>query len=263
MKKCFLSLSFDDGRLDNYENAYQIMKKYNIKGTFHIITGFTDNSIKIQKIDPASSVISKEKMNEMKKDGNEISSHSNDHGINTYEIKKSIKKLKKWKFGEKFGFSIPRSNEKIYEDSEFLDLVKNKELLYVRTGKNTSKLTFIKKVNYVLYNLTGIQFFYNNYNKININVLKKFNKYRIYSIPIHKNDNVKTIKKFIKKYEDKDVYIVLMFHSIIDYNSKNDIKTKWVWDKSMFNSLCAFLKDEEINVLTIDEAIKIIERINT
>jgi len=33
-------LSFDDGYEDNYTNAYPILKKYNLKATIFIVTGF-------------------------------------------------------------------------------------------------------------------------------------------------------------------------------------------------------------------------------
>ena len=36
-------ITFDDGYIDNYENAFPILKENNIKATFFIITTFVDN----------------------------------------------------------------------------------------------------------------------------------------------------------------------------------------------------------------------------
>ena len=33
-------ITFDDGYVDNYENAYPILKKYNLRGTFFVVTDF-------------------------------------------------------------------------------------------------------------------------------------------------------------------------------------------------------------------------------
>lgn len=260
MKKCLVSLSFDDGRLDNYINAFPIMQKYNLTGSFHIVTGFVDNTIMIEGINPTNMVLSKANLVEMLKAGNEISSHSNNHYVTIDEIKTSLIKLQSWNFGDLFGFSIPHSDENIYKLPEFKEIIENNELLYVRTGKNISKLTLLKKIWYIFYNFTGLQIFYNNYNKININCLDDFNKYKIVSIPIHNKDRVETIKKFIKKYENKSVYIVLMFHSIGDYKNNNKKELRWAWQNEKFTSLCAFLKEEQIKVLPIKDAVFYIER---
>lgn len=62
-------LTFDDGYDDNYKDALPVMKKYNMVGTFFIITG---------KIG-ASEYMNEDQLKEIVKAGNELGSHSVSH----------------------------------------------------------------------------------------------------------------------------------------------------------------------------------------
>ncbi|MEI7603503.1 MAG: polysaccharide deacetylase family protein [bacterium] len=62
-------ISFDDGYDNNYINAYPIMKKYNQKGSFAIITGYVGNP----------GYMSWDNIKELKNNGNEIISHTVSH----------------------------------------------------------------------------------------------------------------------------------------------------------------------------------------
>jgi len=67
--KKLVILTFDDGYDDNFNYAFDLMKKYNATGTFFIITN------KIGK----SEYMSEEQIKELAKAGNEIGSHSVSH----------------------------------------------------------------------------------------------------------------------------------------------------------------------------------------
>ena len=43
-KKLYVSLSFDDGRIDNYTNVLPILEKYKLNATKHIISGYIDGT---------------------------------------------------------------------------------------------------------------------------------------------------------------------------------------------------------------------------
>lgn len=47
MKKAIVTLSFDDGRIDNYRVAKEILLPNNIPATINIATGYIDGSLKI------------------------------------------------------------------------------------------------------------------------------------------------------------------------------------------------------------------------
>jgi peptidoglycan/xylan/chitin deacetylase (PgdA/CDA1 family) len=63
-------LTFDDGYLDDYKNAFPILKKYGMKGVFFIISKFPDN-------DPNYATWAQ--LKEMSDNGQEIASHSVTH----------------------------------------------------------------------------------------------------------------------------------------------------------------------------------------
>ncbi|ATD54488.1 polysaccharide deacetylase family protein [Clostridium chauvoei] len=65
-----VAITFDDGYVDNYTNAYRILKKYDMKATFFIITDNTDK-------DPA--YMSLNMLKEMKESGMAIESHTANH----------------------------------------------------------------------------------------------------------------------------------------------------------------------------------------
>ena len=45
MEKALIAFSFDDGRMDNYTNAYPILKKYHLPATFNITSGYIQQTI--------------------------------------------------------------------------------------------------------------------------------------------------------------------------------------------------------------------------
>lgn len=63
-------LTFDDGYLDNYENAFSILKKYDFTGTFFLITNYNG-------VNPG--YMTKEQIGEMKEAGMEFGSHTLSH----------------------------------------------------------------------------------------------------------------------------------------------------------------------------------------
>lgn len=64
-------ISFDDGYLDNYENAFPIMQDYGMKGTFFVITEFIDEG--------REGYMTWDMVKEMSEAGMRIESHSKTH----------------------------------------------------------------------------------------------------------------------------------------------------------------------------------------
>ena len=95
MRKLTVTLSFDDGRLDTYTNAYRIMKKYNLYGTIHVITGYVDGSF-TRQLSGSDNALTIENLIEMENTGWEISSHGDQHITEKKDFLQSIEKLKKW-----------------------------------------------------------------------------------------------------------------------------------------------------------------------
>lgn len=64
-------ITFDDGYLDNYENAFPILQEYGFKGTFFVITEFIDSG--------REGYMNWEMLEEMSRAGHRIESHSRTH----------------------------------------------------------------------------------------------------------------------------------------------------------------------------------------
>lgn len=81
-----VAITFDDGYVDNYTDAYRILKKYNMKGTFFVIGDC---------IGQANIYLTMDMLKEMKKNGMAIESHTLNHlvlkGLSKEEKIKSIK----------------------------------------------------------------------------------------------------------------------------------------------------------------------------
>lgn len=63
-------VTFDDGYADNYTEAFPILKKHNLKGTFFIITDYVDQD---------SYYMSSDMLKEMNQAGMEIENHTSNH----------------------------------------------------------------------------------------------------------------------------------------------------------------------------------------
>jgi peptidoglycan/xylan/chitin deacetylase (PgdA/CDA1 family) len=64
-------LTFDDGYMDNYQNAFPVLKKYGFKGVFFVITDFVTNRYK--------GYMTWKELKEMADAGMAIESHSRNH----------------------------------------------------------------------------------------------------------------------------------------------------------------------------------------
>ena len=243
-------LSFDDGRIDSYSNAYKVLLLNNLKASFHVTTGFIDQTFITDSFGVNRAPLTVDNIVEMTNHDMEISSHSDRHIMDVDDFKVSIDKLRKWGIKkDKIGFSIPNSKCSKEELNAFIENNK-KDLLYVRVGRNPKCYSFCGKVNYSLYKVFKFNCFYNRFNKFNL--LKEIDNNSIYSVVVKKHIKASSIIKFINKYKNTNYSLVLMFHSIVD--NPND---KWEWSKNKFDKLCSYLANEKsINVLTLEELVK-------
>ena len=225
--------SFDDGRDDAYI-AFQILKKYHLKGSFHITTGFVDGTFKTDDFGINRKPISIKQLKEMNESGMDISSHGDRHIMEKDDFRVSYEKLNKFGIrSKKVGFSVPNSNCSQSETELFISY--NKDILsYIRKGRSKKCYSFLSKMNYILYHLTHFQFFYNNFNKHNI--MKKVCKFSLNSMVVLSDSKSKNIINFIKKYDNQNNILILMFHSICDAPSN-----KWEYSLVEFEKICSYV----------------------
>ncbi len=80
-KEPALVITFDDGYEDNFENAFQLLKKYELKATIFVVTGFINREVELIKRS-GWGPMSWEQIKTMDKSSYiEIGAHSNTHHI--------------------------------------------------------------------------------------------------------------------------------------------------------------------------------------
>ena len=73
-------ITFDDGYVDNYTHAYPILKKYNLKATIFVVTGF---------LSKRKGYLTWDQLREMEKNGITIESHTVTHCLMTASARSS------------------------------------------------------------------------------------------------------------------------------------------------------------------------------
>ena len=240
-----ICLSFDDGRMDQYNNAFRILLKYNLVGTFHITTGYIDGSLSPDCFIGSPTPMTTKNVLEMYKCGMEISSHGDMHILEPNDYLKSVQKFNDWGIAaQKYGISIPESLYERIQLQNFINKTKQK-LEYVRVGRSEKCYSLVNKIRYFLYSFAKFNHFFLKFNQNNF--MNAINKYHIVSLVIKKKTRIQSLIKFIDKNKEANGFIVVMFHSIVEKPS-----TQWEWSTKKFELLCNYLSQSaEIKVDTL------------
>lgn len=239
--------SFDDGRDDAYD-AYLILKKYHLAGSFHITTGFIDGSFITDAFGNNRKPVGVSHLVEMHENGMDISSHGDKHITDSKDFAVSTKKLSN--FGikkERYGFSVPNSDYS-KDELESFAMSNKHSLSYIRVGRSSKCYSFINKIHYVLYHSFHFQSSFNRFNKPNL--INALNPYSINSLVVLSDTRANNLIKFISKYKNTNSILVLMFHSIV-----STPKNKWEYSSADFEKICRFVSDNCKN-LTLEKLVK-------
>lgn len=259
----FVSLTFDDGREDNYSIAYPILKRYGFAATIFCTTGFIDGTWE-KKEDwySAESPLKIDQLHDLQNQGWEIALHGDKHVTETNDMAIALKKLKTWGiYKEGVGMSLPdsinKNGAKVVSENYY-----PRYISYIRAGRkrNTKKLS--SKLLYGFYTVFRSQKAYDLFNSPNITRLDNVNLPFVFSLVIRLSDDPKMILRFIENAED-ETWIPLMLHSVHSDDNiyKND---PWNWSESKFRSFCDglyFLKNAgNITVIPMAEVVSSIVR---
>ncbi len=243
-------LSFDDGRIDAYESAFMILKNNDLPASFHITTGFVDGTYVTDGFGVGRKPVTVDMLREMASTSCDISSHGDKHVAESKDYRISLDKLTEWGLCDgRAGLAVPNS---AITDDELKTLIEdNKEQLrYVRVGRSPRCYSFFHKVAFVLYRFTGMQGFFNFFNKPNIE--SNDNPYKIHSLVVRNSTKARSLIRFIQKNKDKNANLVIMLHSIV-----NESRDVWEWPASSFEELVIYLSQEQksgsLKVCTLKE----------
>lgn len=238
----YITLTFDDGRYDNYQYAFPILKKYGINATLFCTSGYIDGTwSSIEGWKSAEKPITVEQLNELQKNGWEIALHGDKHVAKVDDLKENILKLEKWGFvREKYGFSLPNSS---VDDSEIHRIICSdygKRIDYIRRGRRTNTSSIKSKVLYVLYSLLKFQWAYTAFNQQNVSTMRYLDRYNLPSVVIKKDDEPRMILSFIEKLPD-NTHMIFMFHSVLPKDNPFYGRDSWCWSTYKLEKLCAGL----------------------
>lgn len=243
----YITLSFDDGREDNYRVAAPILKKYGIPATIFCTTGFIDGSWK--KKDggwkSVSTAVTVDQLIEMSQNGWEIGLHGDKHITDVNDWTTAIKKLNSWGLlKDKVAFSVPDSRG---TDKVISCIVKDdigRRISCIRKGRaiNTHNPWYV--ILFALYSKLGLQAAYNGFNYLSTNCVEQFDRNNVYSIVVKRGDSQEMLLKFIDVLPD-NTWTVFMFHSILPENEDLFTADGWTYSNKSFEYFVRGLAERE------------------
>lgn len=257
MKKAIVSLSFDDGRKDNYKIFQDILQKYELSATINIATGYIEGKVNAA-LQPAMSIeqIIELSTNELF----EIACHGDLHSNDLEDIVSGREKLLDWLNLPKdyqIGFASPGSEMNLEYINENESFFRQRGFEYVRTGPRIESKKYLRKILRRLARIVKFKFLFRFVYSETIQLTKR--GVVLFSVPILKETTVDQIIELIKYTCKKRGLCVLMFHSIQPKGTKF-YSDNWTYDFKKFEQLCrkiAELRDEEkIEVKTTSQAYK-------
>lgn len=256
----YITLTFDDGRKDNYCYANPILNKYDMDATLFCTTGFIDGSFqKPQDWNSAGDPLSINQVLEMERDGWEIALHGDQHITETQDCINSIRKIHMMGVNkEYFGFSLPNSEIPQSTFMAFKDELYPRKLKYIRGGRaiDTSKIS--SKLLFAAYTYGNLQKAYNVFNQKSVIDIKRINLKELPSVVIRYKDKPEMILEFLSDLPD-DTWTIFMLHSILPDNDQLYGTDPWNWSVDNFEQLLIGLK--QMKNVTVDTLSGVIDTV--
>ena len=239
--------SFDDALLNFYENVFPILKKYNIKATLNVITGFTDGTINTDY-----DCCSISQLNEMLDYGIELTNHSDDHlcpePLDGYD--KAQKKLVKWFPNYNVCGVVTPFTQPVPE--HFFEWCKPNKIKYVRLG-DTEYIKPIQKMLLKLKLISRFRFYCHN----NSHYSRKKGVKIVNSFPIFENKPIEYYERIISLCH-LNPKITFFFHSVVKNESdiENCIYPETAWTTSKFEKFVQWIIENGYNICRHMDTIK-------
>ena len=250
----YVSLTFDDGREDNYSVAFPVMKRYGIPGTVYVATGFADGTWKgFPILQSPRRALTPEEIRFLNENGWEIGLHGDQHTTQRADFETAYEKMNRWLLDgapEKYGFSVPNSSASDAE-IEAIRAMKDKTA-YIRKGRRKSNAGIAQKALYALSYYGGMQWAYNLYNRDNT-YEKRDRGAVMYSVVVKDRDKPGMILRFLDQLPD-GARVALMLHSVLPTAEAQQKKSVWNWTENRLDALCAGLIDRKGQVQAVTAA---------
>ena len=238
----YVVLSFDDGRKDFFTQAFPILQKYGLPATLNVITNYADDTT--QHNSALLGSMSWPDLETCRNHGIEIANHSANHTNQISEIIRGAKRLQsQFHSGEAFGFSSPFSGICKKNLKEWIPLIDDGILCYIRSGNPLRQQNFYYKLLYFLYRFTNSSWAYYLFNKRNYIPLSRIDQHFLFpSITCNKDNSIEQLFFFLEKMPDNTASII-MLHSVLPEDQKIIRYGKWSHSLSEFEQICAYLSE--------------------
>lgn len=255
-------LSFDDGRLDTYENAIPMMMAFRLTATINITTDFVENPASYSNFQSAQNrAMTVEMVKSAYEKKFEIACHGDHHTNDSDDIVKGIAKLKQWNvISGNAGFASPFSALTRCNNDKILSMLSDGSLHYIRSGVQVRRQSIWYQAAYVIEELLHSKWLFYLLNRQRC--MPSNDKLKFYQgVTVNKNTKLSQIRYLIEKLPD-NCHVILILHSVLSPSDPGFGVDKWFSDLEMFRSLCEYLgKNEGIRVLTNEELTKVNEHV--
>ncbi len=255
MKKGIITLSFDDGRKDNYMIFKGLLEKYNIPATINIATGYIEGMVQAGD-NPA---MSKGEVLELYNNPLfEIAGHGDMHNNDVNDINMGKRKLLQWFWlpeTSKIGFASPGSEMSVEYIEKNAAMFEKMGFKYMRTGFRIRSHRILRiiarKFARVSHSVAAFQFAYNDTLQDTVNGLS------IVSIPVLHDTTFLQVKSVVDQAIKQKKWVVLMFHSI-EHKNETYYSDTWTWDYDCFERLLKYMRkkndNQEVEICTTCDA---------
>lgn len=242
----YVSLTFDDGRGDNYIHAAPVMLKYGIKGTVFVTTGYVDGSWQ-SEWKSGGEAMTAGQLRELQSTGFEMGLHGDRHITEIGDFNTAYQKFLDWGLYADggVGFSVPTSSASTETMQRFKDELFGSRIAYIRSGRRRKTSSFSSKSLFALYSYLKSQTAYNRFNSVNVERFDSLRADNLCSLVVRCQESPEMIINFLKNMPDNTL-CVLMLHSILPQSSSLYGSDPWNYSKQDFEKICAFLNESDI-----------------
>lgn len=261
MRKSKVVLSFDDGRMDNYQIAFEELLPRQLGATFSITSGYIEKSISNVGLCENNPMTVNNVIELSKYSLFEIAGHGYAH-LNTLEDwEKGVSLLKEW-LGERYfkngyGIASPHSFVDYCWVNENREKCERQNIRYIRTGLVNQKQVLQRFVSKCA-RMTRSQRLAFFPVRSSFTSIEK-GQYLYYSFPILHQHSPNQILYLIEKAVQNNADIIFMLHSILKPREEY-YDDMFSWDYQSFIALCNYLvKMRDLGVLEIVRNIDLVQ----
>ena len=235
MERAMISLSFDDGRRDNYRVFRDILSPRDLPATFNITSGFIDGTLSPDEFNCKTPPLTVDEITEMYLSPNcEIALHGDRHKNTEEDIETGAKKLAKWlgiSDDTVFGFASP-GGEMTAEALDSMENYGRRGLLYMRCDMRILRQRrlklFARKVSRIIKFPPIYRYAFSD------TLMTDCPDRTVYSDLVLNGNTASQIISLINLAVKKKAALTLTFHTI----AFTDDDDKWSWSAEKLEKVC-------------------------